>query len=311
MKLAAFYLLGFLAVIPDAGSRIAAGVPAALDASITPGRAELGGYVWLDLNLEPLPFQGDAEIEEFMRTAEITRTRLIGTGITVPRECVLTRDGVSARAVFKDVEVERRKVTERTAGRSRFYLDWRDSHEYERAAYAVDRMLGIYRVPPAVARQFRGASGTMIFWIEGTITESERRARGLRPPDPTAWGRQMQIMHLFNNLIAKRDVNLGNTLVDSGWRVWFIDSTRAFGDVDELLDPESITRCERRLWARLQSLDPEEVKRRLQPHLSNSEIEAFLVRRDKILAHLSSLIDARGAEAVLFDMEPAADPLQP
>jgi hypothetical protein len=262
------------------------------------------GFVWLDIHGDPLPFQTDAEIESFLRTAEVTDSTFLGEGITRPRRLELTKDGVSAYAVYKDVEVERHKVTERTCGRSRFYLDWRDSHIYDNAAYVLDRMLGLYRVPPVVSRQIEGSSGTLVMWVEGTMTESDRRQRGLQPPDLMAWNRQMQILHIFNNLIARRDVNPGNTLIDSDWRVWFIDSTRAFGNVDDLVCPDSVRRCERGLFERLQALDPARVGHELGPYLSRSEINALMVRRDKLVAHLLDLIDQSGEEAVIFDMIP-------
>ena len=265
-------------------------------------QTQFDGYVWLDIHGDPLPFQSDAEIEDFLRTAEVTDSTIVSEGITMPRSVVLARDGVSAHAIFKDVDVERHKVTERTCGRGHFYLDWRDSHIYDNAAYVIDRLLGINRVPPAVTRRIGGSSGTMIIWIEGTMTESKRRKTGLQPPDPVAWNRQMQIMHLFNNLIARRDVNPGNTLIDADWRVWFIDSTRAFGNVDDLLCTGSITSCERGLFEGLQSLDPAQVRQELEPYLQKSEIDALLKRRKKIVAFLLDLIDQRGADAVIFDM---------
>ena len=267
-----------------------------------PPQTQFDGYVWLDIHGEPLPFQSDAEIEDFLRTAEVTDSTIVSEGITRPRRVVLSRDGISAHAIFKDVEVERHKVTERTCGRGYFYLDWRDSHLYDDAAYVVDRMLGLNRVPPSVTRRIGGSSGTMIIWIEGTMTESERRKTGLQPPDVVVWNRQMQIMHIFNNLIARRDVNPGNTLIDADWRVWFIDSTRAFGTADDLLCAGSITSCERGLFESLQSLDPTKVRQELRPYLPKSEIDALLKRQKKIVAFLLDLIDQRGAEAVIFDM---------
>lgn len=260
------------------------------------------GYRWLDVDGQPLPFQSDAEIEDFLRTAEVTEITHVPEGITMPRKVVLVRDGVSAHAIFKDVEVERHKFTERTCGRDHFFLDWRDSYTYDIAAYAIDRMLGINRVPPAVERSLRGSDGAMIMWIEDTMTEKDRHKLGLEPPNITRWNRQMQIMRVFNNLIARRDVNLGNTLIDSDWRIWFIDSTRAFGNVRDLLCRDLITSCDRRLFQRLRSLDPAETHRRLGPVLSKTEIKALLIRRDKLVAALSELIEERGEECVLFDM---------
>ena len=286
-----------------AGSALLAGaaLPAPTQKVESP-QSQFGGYQWLDIHGQPLPFQSDAEIEDFLRTAEVTDITHIPEGITMPRKVVLARDGISAHAIFKDVEVERHRFTERTCGREHFFLDWRDSYTYDIAAYAIDRMLGINRVPPAVARSLKGSSGAMIMWIEDTITEKDRLKMGLGPPDIKTWNRQMQIMRVFNNLIARRDVNLGNTLIDSDWRIWFIDSTRAFGNVRSLLCRDLVTSCERGLFQRLQSLDPAETRRRLEPVLSKAEIKALLIRRDKLVSLLHELIEERGEERVIFDM---------
>lgn len=263
---------------------------------------QYGAYQFLDIHGQPLPFQDDAAIEDFLRTAEVTEITYVSEGITMPRRVVLTRDGTSAHAIFKDVEVERHRFTERTCGRGHFYLDWRDSYSYEIAAYVIDRMLGINRVPPAVARSLKHSSGAMIIWIEDAMTERERLEQDLQPPDIRVWNQQMQIMRVFNNLIARRDVNPGNTLIDSNWRLWFIDSTRAFGNPDDLLCPDLVTSCERGLFERLQALDPAEARRRLKPVLSKAEINALLIRRDKLVALLLELIEERGEEHVIFDM---------
>lgn len=266
-----------------------------------------GGYVWLDIHGRPLPFQSNAEIEDFLRTAKVVDSTIVSEGITMPHRVVLSKDGVSAHAIFKDVDVERHKVTERTCGRGYFYLDWQDSYTHDIAAYAIDQMLDLNRVPPAVRRRFKGSSGAMIIWIENTMTERVRRERGFQPPDPMAWNHQMQIMRVFNNLIARRDVNPGNTLIDTDWRVWFIDSTRAFGNVDDLLCRQMVTSCERGLFERLRSLDPDDVRQQLKPVLSRTAVSAFLERRDKLVALLLEMIEERGEENVIFDMM-AEDP---
>ena len=133
-------------------------------------------------------------------------------------------------------------------------------------------------------------------------TEEKRQKKGLVPPDRSVWHNQLQIMHIFNNLIAKRDLNLGNILIDEDWRLWFIDSSRSFGSVKELLYPEAILFCPPDLWESLRNLDPERARQELKPYLSKNEIKAFLARRDKIVHHLNELIDQHGENQVIFDM---------
>ncbi len=48
--------------------------------------------VWLDPQGQPLPFQSNEEIEEFLRTAEIVSQRRIGEGINNPFRVLLEKD---------------------------------------------------------------------------------------------------------------------------------------------------------------------------------------------------------------------------
>jgi hypothetical protein len=262
------------------------------------------GYVFLDNEKRPLPFQSDEEIEAFLAEAEIVETSILGTGITLPRRVVLQGNDFKVIAVFKDIDLERHKVTERINGRNHFSLDWRDWHGYDVAAYVLDRLLGMDRVPPAVLRKIKSDSGTMRIWLEETVTENER-ANELKvvPPDPQRWNQQRLIMQVFDNLVANRDSNLGNLLIDPNWRAWFIDCTRCFGSTKTIYFPlKNIENCERGMWNGLKSLDPERVSSELSPYLSKAEIKALLARHKIIVRHFQELIDERGEENVLYDV---------
>ena len=269
------------------------------------GRFE--GYVWLDADGYPLPFQSDAEIEEYLRSATVVSTTKIGTGITQPRKLLLAGNSIRIHAVFKDVDETRKDVREKTAGRSKIYREWRDWHLYDVAAYHVDRLLGLDRVPPAVRRKLKRRDGSIKIWLEGTVMDTYRRDQAIDPPSLARWNQQRQIMHIFDNLVANRDSNLGNTLIDGNWRLWFIDCGRCFGESNDLLYPEAITHCERGLWQAMQNLDETETRRRLGPYLNRYEIDALLTRRDKVVAHLQGLIDRWGEAHVLFDLLPATE----
>ena len=261
----------------------------------SPDGTRFEGYLYLDIDGQPLPFQSDEEIEAFLAGAKIVETSLVGTGITLPRWLVLERDGIRAHAIFKDVDEERHKVTERINGKNRFSLIWRDWHGYDIAAYILDRLLGMDRVPPAVLRHVKGDSGTLRIWLENTVTENDRR-KDLRiePPDLRRWNQQRSMMQVFDNLVANRDSNLGNLLFDSNWHAWFIDCTRCFGNTKVIYYPlEHIDHCERGVWNGLQNLDPVAVKEKLSPYLSPAEIKSLLTRRDIIVRHFQKLIGER------------------
>jgi hypothetical protein len=267
------------------------------------------GYLYLDIEGRPLPIQSDAEIEALLAEAAIVETQPVPTGITLPRRLVLKGDGFKAWAIFKDVDISRQKVTEIINGRNHFSLDWRDSYRYDIAAYQLDRLLGLDRVPPVVPRQIKGDSGAASIWLARTVNEFDR-ARKLKvdPPDPGRWNQQRLLMQIFDNLVANRDSNLGNVLIDPNWRLWFIDCSRCFGEAKTLYYPlKKITRCERRIWHGLKNLNEATTRERLSPYLTKAEINALFVRHEKMILHFQELIDEKGEAGVLYDVIPPTE----
>ncbi len=271
-------------------------------ASATTGVQRYGGYLFRDVNGDPLPFQSDEAIEEFLATADVVSSEKIPVGVTAPRKLELSKDGVTAHAAFKYVNEEQRNVRDRTAGKNTFYLIWRDWYGYDLAAYHVDRLLALDRVPPIVERKLKRLDGSVQIWLEGVMTAADRQKENLDPPDPRDWRLQKSTLHIFDNLVANRDSNLGNALIDENWHIWFIDCSRCFGNNDDLLYPEVINHCERKLWKALRELDMEQVRARLDPYLTVHEMQALMHRRDKLVDHIQGLIDTWGEEMILFDM---------
>ena len=271
----------------------------------TPDRFD--GYLFLDTEGQPLPFQSDEEIEQFLSAAAVVSIKKIPVGVSDPRKMLLSEQGVRLHAVFKDIDQTKRNVRDTTAGKSKTYLTWRDWYGYDIAAYHVDRLLGIDRVPPIISRTIKGNDGSVQIWLEGVITENERREKGFDPPNIAHFNQQREIMHVFDNLVGNRDSNLGNALIDRNWHVWFIDCSRCFGTSEELLYPKAITHCERRLWKVLRELDETEATRWLTPYLSKGEISALMVRRDKIVEYIQTLIDEWSEASVIFDLGPPTE----
>ena len=270
-----------------------------------PGRFD--GYLFLDADGQPLPFQSDEQIEQFLSTAAVVSMSKIPVGVSAPRKMLLAGQGVRLHAVFKDIDLEKRNIRDTTMGKSKMYLMWRDWYGYDIAAYHVDRLLGNDRVPPMIERSVKRDDGSVQIWLEGTITERERREKGYAPPDIARFNQQKEIMHIFDNLVGNRDSNLGNALIDRNWRLWFIDCSRCFGTSQDLLYPEAINHCERRLWNGLRELDESEATRQLTPYLSKAEIRALMVRRDKVVEHIQGLLDEWGEGAILFDIGPPTE----
>jgi len=266
------------------------------------------GYLFIDVDGQPLPFQSDKAIEEQLRTASVVSQSKIPVGVSRPRKILL--EGASHRfnAVFKFIEEEKKNVRDPTAtGNAKLYLSWRDSFIYDVAAYHVDRLLDLDRAPPIVIRNIKGKKGSLQIWVEGSITEKARREQAIAPPEIARFNQQRSTLQLFDNLVANRDSNLGNTLIDGNWRLWFIDCSRCFGRSKELLYPEMITHCDRKVWQALRELDRNSADKVLSPFLTPAEIDAIFARRDKLVDLIQARIDEWGEALVLFDQRPPTD----
>lgn len=171
----------------------------------------------------------------------------------------------------------------------------------------MDRLLGLDRAPPIVLRTVKGTQGSLQIWLEGTITENRRREEAIKPPEIARFNQQRSTLTLFDNLVANRDSNLGNTLIDGRWRLWFIDCSRCFGTSADLLYPDAITHCDRQVWNALKKLDRSSADAALSPYLSRLEIEVLFKRRDKLVELIQGRIDEWGDALVLFDQRPPTE----
>jgi hypothetical protein len=248
--------------------------------------------VWKGPDGEPLPFDSEAEIVEFLRTAEVVRSTKIPVGITKPLRLLLQKDGVRARAAFRYEEVDRKNVSVE----GRHYRRFRDSCRFECAAYRLSRLLGLDRVPPTTDRRFQGRSGSVQIWVEEGLDEE---ATEFQPPRPLDYVRQTWDQDLFDNLIFNIDRNSSNVIVDEEYRLWLIDHTRAFQPVPELLDPERVTRVNRAVWTRLRELDGDTLQEELGPYLDGEEMMCLMRRRELLLERVDRLVAERG-EGVLY-----------
>ncbi len=244
-----------------------------------------------------LPFRDDPEILEFLRTAAIVSARPVSKGINKSLKVLLEKDGVRAHAIFRSASV--REPNYRPPG-SRYASSFRDSCFFEPAAYELGRLLGIRQIPPVVERRYDGRRGTLQIWVENAFDEQARLARGLRSPHPDRWRRQRNVRQIFDALIHNIDRNQGNLLIDPEWNLWLIDHTRAFVPEPDLADRKRIEQCDRDLWERLRTIDRQAAAKELEPYLTGRELKTLLIRWEKLVKHIRSLIDREGEGAVLF-----------
>ena len=253
---------------------------------------------WRDVNGKALPFQEDAAIAEFLRSADIVGNEKIEIGITAPRQLTLEGNGVRVSAAFRYVDETHSRV--RLADGT-YFQKLRDYCGFEVAAYQISLMLAMDNVPPTVHRRIGREDGTVQIWVEGTMMESERIEQELRAPNGLDWGRQIQEMLVLDELLGNIDRNPGNMLIDADWKVWLIDHTRAFQQGDKLKNAARIRMVRREFWEALKALDEDTVKAAVSKELDGKNIKDMFTRRDLLVAHLQGLIDQRGEGAVIWE----------
>lgn len=89
-------------------------------------------------------------------------------------------------------------------------------------------------------------------------------------------------------------------MIDSEWRIWKVDASRAFSADPGLRREDSLTRFSRPLLAALEDLDRDELETALGSWLNKRQIEALWQRRNRILSLAEERIAELG-ESVLYD----------
>ena len=239
-----------------------------------------------------------ARIEQFLREAELVSTRSMAAGVTKTLRATLS-DG----EITHDAQIQRIDVVHASFQTAAGYeLEFRDSYQFNIAAYRLSRMLGLDAVPVSVERRIDGRKGAVTWWIDDVLmTEKRRYQRKVEPPDAALWNQQIHRIRVFDQLIYNVDRNLGNLVITTDWKAWMIDHTRSFPPRKKLLKPEQIPRCDRRLLAGLRALEFKATLSALRGQLGRPRVRALLARRDLLVAHFDERIKRLGEEQVLFD----------
>lgn len=261
---------------------------------------------WLGLcccaaGLAQAPPATDAEREDFLRRAEISKWVALREGTTDSKRATLRLGGFVHDAHLQDVDIQHRPLE----SLARLEPGFTDSFKYNIAAYELDRLLGIGMVPVTVYRKVGGQSNSVTWWVDDTLmNERERQAKGAEPPNALAWVRQMRIMRVFDQLIYNVDRNMGNIVIDKSWKLWMIDHTRSFRNWVKLTKPDHIERIDRVLYTSLKSLDRARVETRMGSWLSKQQIDGLMGRRDLILKAVDERARRVGEKEVFYDWLP-------
>jgi hypothetical protein len=238
----------------------------------------------------------DTEIEQFLLHAKVIKTRGAGKGITASIRATLTDGTLTHDAHIQTIDESKREFR----GTTSTEFNFRDSWSFNVAAYRISRLIGLDLVPMSVARRWKTSEAAYTWWIDDVaMDEADRLKKKVSPPDSLRWNEQIQLVRLFDQLIANVDRNLTNLLITTDWNLWAIDHSRAFRTQPTLKTPGNIARCDRQVLEGLKRLDQATLKTEVGQYLQNYEIDSLLKRRDAIV----ELIERRGPNAV-FDRSP-------
>ncbi|MCP3960142.1 MAG: hypothetical protein GY719_20040 [bacterium] len=248
--------------------------------------------------LARLPFEGQAAVE-FMATADVVAMKPLPFGVTKPFKVTLDDGERTAHAVWKTIDAVNPHHRHFSTDRAETYF--RDSYRHEIAAYELDELLGLGLIPPTIERQIDGQRGSLQLWVENSITEAKRLKLERLPPDSRRWSEQRYAVRLLHQLTGDTDAsNVSNILVDPDFRLYVIDSSRAFHLRGALHRAEGLRRFPKPVLERLRALTPEILDEKLGPWLTRGQLKALIARRDRLVELAARLIADQGEKAALF-----------
>lgn len=239
-----------------------------------------------------------SQMESFLLTAHAGTLRSVSAGVTGTHRITLD-DGTMHHDAHLQTIDERKTIFEGANGTNE--INFRDSYKYNIAGYELAKLLGLNMVPPYVERSVAGSKGSLSWWIDNAMMESERYKKNIAVPDSESWNQQMYAVRIFHELVFDTDPNLTNLLITKDWQLWIIDFTRAFRLNENLRQPKNLVQCDRRLLAKLRQLNQSMLQETLGRWLTKGEIHALDVRRAKIVRFFDEEIKAKGEAAVLYD----------
>jgi hypothetical protein len=269
----------------------------------------LAAFVLTAFVLTPLSFPVSAaedetpqltkdQMKQFLRTAEVVKSKQSSKGINHPYRLTLTDGKVTHDASFNSID-EHKSEAKLESGALEF--NFVDSWRYNIAGYEVAELVGLGdMVPVYVERKWNGKTGSLSWWLPVMMDDGERRERKLEPPFPDKWNDQIYHVRVFDELIYDTDANLTNILIGHDWTVWRIDFTRAFRRSHDLYRPKDLVKCDKQLLEHLKTLKSEDVLERTKGYLNKDEVNALMARRDKIVARFNELVAQKGANEVLY-----------
>ncbi len=238
------------------------------------------------------------QMKEFLLHAKVIKEKQTTKGITAPSRLTMSDGVLTHDAGFQTIDESKMKMEFGMGGTE---MNFRDSYKYNIAAYELAGLVGLGQMMPVtVERKIAGKPGSLTWWLKVQMDEVDRMKKKITPPYPESWNAQMHRVRVFTQLVFDTDRNLTNLLISPDWDLYMIDFTRAFRLHHQLKNEKDLVKCDRQLLASLRKLSQSQVEQSTKQYLTNSEIKAIMMRRDKIVAHFEKLIAQKGEKEVLY-----------
>lgn len=231
------------------------------------------------------------ELENFLQKADFSEVKTLSIGITAPKKVTLVLDGQTRYGVWKTVD-EHKDLMKFDDGR--VDMNFQDTWKSEIAAYEIDKLIGLGMIPATVERTYKGAKGSLQFWVESIMSEAEHRKTKAISPNPGLFNELMYKTRLFDNMVYNTDRNLQNLLITKDWELVLIDHSRAFRPQTMLKSPKDLEKFSRTLLEGIGKLTEQNLTEKTGKYLPKPQIQGILKRRDQILNLAKKTATERG-----------------
>lgn len=233
----------------------------------------------------------EAAYEQFLKVAKVRDLKQVPVGVTRPSRAYLEPGGLAESMAWKPIQ----------PGISNGFYE---SYRSEIAAYELDKHFALGMVPPTVEREVERKLGAAVLWATPTRSFKDLGGApgqgGVAGPPPAmaaGWTRQIVRAKMFDNLIANKDPNLGNWLVDPDWHLLLIDHSRSFTGMKTLV--HKMENIDGPLWDKFQALDEATLNTAIGRWVGKGERKALLERRDRMRQEIARLVKQHG-DSVIF-----------
>ena len=238
------------------------------------------------------------QIKQFLLTAKVIKSGPAHRGITNSYRLTLTDGTITHDAHFQPID-EHAAKKEMANGRTE--MNFVDSYKYNIAAYQLAEMLDMDdMVPVYVQRKWEGKTGSFSWWLPVKMDEAQRVKQKIPIPDANTWNKQMYKVRVLDQLLYDTDPNLTNVVIGEDWKIYRIDFSRAFRPYKDLQSTKDLVKCDRQLLGKLKALDGSDLASRTKGFLSKQEVQAVMVRRDKIVDYFQKLVAGKGESEILY-----------